>query len=120
MRAHGFEAGLAYRALAAAVREWHDHEITWLNGFDRRANLFDHTDGLVAHLTVRGLSAQPTEEPQIRAAYTGAHHANYDVIILLKCRLWHFFHGHLARLNENRGFHGFRHIHNSLFPAPSD
>ena len=98
----------------------HNHEIAGLDGFDRRANLFDHTDGLVTHLAVCGLSAQPTEEPQIRAAYTGAHHANYDVIILLKCRLWHFFHGHLARLNENRGFHGFRHTFiTPCFPASS-
>ena len=41
MRAAGFKAGLAYRALAATVRERHDYEIARLGDGDIVADGFD-------------------------------------------------------------------------------
>ena len=114
VRAHGFKAGLAHRALAATVRERHNHEVAGLDGFDRRANLFDHTDGLVTHLAVCGLSAQPTEEPQIGTAHASAYHANHDVVVLPKRRLRHLLDGHLAGLHEYRSLHHFDHVNHSF------
>ena len=52
MGAAGFEAGLAYQALAAAEWERHDHEIARLGHGHIIADLLDHADGFMTGLGV--------------------------------------------------------------------
>ena len=104
MGAAGFETGLAYRALAAAEWERHDHEIARLGHGHIIADLLDHADGFMTGLGV-GFLAAVAVEPQVGSAYACAYHADDGVSSVDDGRFGMFFACHLLDSLEDRCLH---------------